>query len=139
MTTEIIDRATPQRAGDLVADPLAAGAVIPAGRMYILDGDGNAVIASSASARPVRAVTRRQAVQADGDTATDGSLGCFRFVNDATAPVTRADIGAIAYVVDGQTVAKSGSAIAGVIFDVEDAGVWVQISASAPTAPVVTP
>lgn len=122
------DRATPQRAGDLVADPLAVGVTIFTGAMYILDDDGNATPATAAAETPVRAVARKRAVQAEGDTHTDGALGVYQFANSAgAAEITRADIGANAFAADDQTVAKTGTCKAGVVFDVDDDGVWVRI------------
>ncbi|WP_197904962.1 hypothetical protein [Acidovorax sp. 210-6] len=66
MTALTKDRPTAQRAGDLVADPLAAAVTIYAGAMYVLDGSGNATPATAAATTPVRAVARKRAVQAQG-------------------------------------------------------------------------
>ena len=58
--------------------------------------------------------------------------GCYRFGNSSAGDLIAAiDIGASCYVVDDQTVAKTSGtntrSIAGVIRDVDAAGVWVEI------------
>lgn len=128
MTALTKDRPTAQRAGDLVADPLAASATIYAGSMYVLDGLGDATPATAAATTPVRAVARKRAVQADGDDYTDGARGTFCFANTVGGTaITRAHIGANAFATDDQTVANAGTCTAGEILDVDDSGVWVRI------------
>ena len=58
--------------------------------------------------------------------------GNFCLANSAGADeITAADIGKVCYIVDNQTVAKTdGTATrspAGIVDDVDDAGVWVNI------------
>ena len=128
MTALTKDRPTAQRAGNLVADPLATGVTIYAGAMYVLDGSGDATPATAAATTPVRAVARKRAVQAQGDELTDGARGVFCFANSTGGTeITRADIGANAFAVDDQTVANAGTCIAGEILDVDEGGVWVRI------------
>ena len=128
MTALTKDRPTAQRAGDLVADPLAAGVTIYAGAMYVLDGSGDATPATAAATTPVRAVARKRAVQAEGDELTDGARGVFCFANSSGGTeITRVHIGENAYAVDDQTVANAGTCVAGEILDVDDGGVWVRI------------
>ena len=128
MTALTQDRPTPERDGRRVSDPLAAAAVIYAGALYVLDSAGAAAAATAAATTPVRAVATARASAAAGDSRVEGALGVFRFDNDGDA-ITRADIGATVYVVDDQTVAKTGTAKAGVVVDVDEAGVWVRIGA----------
>ena len=128
MTALTKDRPTPEREGRLVADPLAAAAVIYAGALYVLDSAGAAAAATAAATTPVRAVATARASAAAGDSRVEGALGVFRFDNGSgAAELTRADIGGDAFVVDDQTVAKTGTAKAGVVVDVDEAGVWVRI------------
>ena len=128
MTALTKDRPTAQRAGNLVADPLATGVTIYAGAMYVLDGSGDATPATAAATTPVRAVARKRAVQAEGDELTDGARGTFCFANSSGGTaITRAHIGENAYAVDDQTVANAGTCVAGEILDVDDGGVWVRI------------
>ena len=77
MTALTKDRLTSEREGRLVSDPLATGATIYAGSMYVLDAAGDATPATAAATTPVRAVARKRAAHADGDTATDGSWAAF--------------------------------------------------------------
>lgn len=125
MTALTEDRATAQRAGDLVADPLAAGALLFAGGMYALAA-GLAVSIAAATGGAVRAVARTRASTAAGDSIVEGKLGVFRFNNEEDA-ITREDIGTEVFAIDDQTVAKAGAVTAGVVVDVDDTGVWVRI------------
>ena len=128
MTALTKDRHTPERDGRLVSDPLAAGVVIYAGAMYVLDASGRATPATAAATTPVRAVARKRAMYAAGDYATDGALGVFRFDNSAGADeIKPADIGAACYAADDQTVKKAGDCRAGTVFDVDPTGVWVRV------------
>lgn len=121
------DRPTPERDGRLVADPLAAGATIFAGAMYVLDGAGNATPATAAATTPVRALARQRALAANGDL-TDGVLGVFCFDNSAGADeVKRTEIGAACYCADDATVKKAGTCKAGQVVDVDARGVWVRV------------
>lgn len=135
MTALTQDRPTPERDGRLVADPLATGATIFAGAMYMLNAAGSALPAApqaAATTLVVRAVARQRAVQAQGATATDGARGCFCFDNAAAADaLTRADIGAACYALDDATVAKGHDSNkrpkAGTVLDVTERGVWVRV------------
>ena len=98
--------------------------------MYVLDAAGNAKPATAAATTPVRAVARKRAAHADGDTAADGSLGCFCFDNSAgAAEIKRTDIGAACYAADDQTVKKTGTCRAGTVVDIDTRGVWVRVGA----------
>jgi hypothetical protein len=130
MTALTTDRVTQSREGRNFADPLADGALIYSGAMYALDDAGNAAPAT-ADGGHVRAVALQRADASGGDTHVNGLRTVFGLSNSSTAPVTRADIGKSAFVEDDQTVAKTGAAIAGVIVDVDDAAVWVDIGVAA--------
>ncbi len=130
MTALTKDRLTSEREGRLVSDPLATGATIYAGSMYVLDAAGDATPATAAATTPVRAVARKRAAHADGDTAAVGSLGCFCFDNSAgAAEIKRTDIGAACYAADDQTVKKTGTCRAGTVVDIDTRGVWVRVGA----------
>lgn len=133
MTALTADRNTPRRDGREMSDPLAAGAVIFAGALYALDNTGNAVKAT-AGGNAARGVAQAQAVQANGDSRVQGRRGTYRFANSAgAAEVTRAHIGQPAFVADDQTVGKTGTAVAGLVLDVEDGDVWVDVGAASVT------
>lgn len=129
MAALIQDRTTARRAGNQYSDLLAANTVIYAGAMYALDDTGNAKPATADGGR-ARAVAQARADQARGDEFVHGETGVFLFGNSAAdKEITRADIGKNAFIADDQTVAKTGnaSAIAGVVVDVDDDGVWVRV------------
>ncbi|MBB4287792.1 hypothetical protein [Roseospira goensis] len=128
------DRDTPRRAVTTFTDPVAAGAVIHAGALVMLDADGYAVPAATATGltprgRAAEAVTGGGA---DGDVTVRVERGCFRWANSSGADeITRAHIGAAAYAVDDQTVAATDGtgtrSACGTIRDVDAQGVWVEV------------
>jgi hypothetical protein len=66
--------------------------------------------------------------------------GIFKFANSAAGDaIAQADVGAYAYIVDDQTVAKTDAlatrSIAGVIMQIDSDGVWVEIGADFQNAP----
>lgn len=131
MTALTADRNTPRRDGVQVADPLAAGVVIYTGSMYALDATGAAMPATAAG-NAVRAVADGRASVAAGDTVVEGRKGYYRFANSpGAAELTRADIGKPAFVADDQTVSKTGTAVAGLVLDIDNGEVWVDVGAAA--------
>ena len=130
MTALTKDRLTSEREGRQVTDPLAAGATVYAGSMYVLDASGNATPATAAATQAVRAVARTRASTAQEGSHVDGTLGCFCFDNSAgAAEIKRTDIGAVCYAADDQTVKKTGTCKAGTVIDVDTRGVWVRVGA----------
>ncbi|WP_094462621.1 hypothetical protein [Pannonibacter phragmitetus] len=130
------DRAVRSRALTTHSDPVAADAVIYTGALVCLNAAGNAVPGSTSTTLKARGVATDRVNNTDGaagDVRVTSEVGVFAFANSASADeITRADIGATAYIVDDQTVAKtSGSSTrsaAGRIIDVDAAGVWVEIA-----------
>lgn len=123
------DRNTPERAGDWFVYPLAAGATIHAGAIVALNA-GEAVPGATATGRVTVGVAAQRASTADGDTHFTVRRGIFRFANSAGGDACAlADVGALAYVVDDQTVMRTaaGKSAAGTIMDVDADGVWVRI------------
>lgn len=108
-----------------------AAAKIYAGAIVALNASGKAVPAADTDGLTVAGRAETSAVSGEMVTV---KTGCFRYDN-AAAPgkITVADIGKAAYVADDHTVAKSGtnSVAAGLIFDLDDKGVWVEISPAA--------
>ncbi|MFW5838256.1 MAG: hypothetical protein ACOCVM_09605 [Desulfovibrionaceae bacterium] len=135
MTALTKDRDTKERDGVLFVFPVAAASALHAGGMAALDASGNAVPASADAALTV--VGRvEEAVDntagAAGDQSVHVKRGVFCFANSSAGDeITRADIGEDCYVVDDQTVAKTSDTNArpkaGVVMDVDAAGVWVRI------------
>lgn len=132
------DRNTPQ-----LNDPspaarrgaVAAGQRIWAGALLMRNAAGFLVVASAGlgligAGRAEKRIDN--SAGADGDVQVDFALGTFRFENAAAADeITAADIGALCYAVDDQTVAKTAAANtrspAGIVEDVDDLGVWVRL------------
>lgn len=129
------DRNTRLRTGDVFDDPVAASTVIFAGALVCLNAAGNAVPGATATGLKARGVARSRVDNSGGsagDKHVESSPGTYRFGNSAsTDAIGRGDIGATAYIVDDQTVAKTDGASArspaGTIVDVDDIGVWVRI------------
>lgn len=127
------DRPTPQRANDVRHDPMAANVLLFAGAIVMLDAAGNAIPGKTATGLTPRGVAQEQVDNSAGIAGAahiTSRSGCHRFKNDGS--VTRAHIGAMAYVIDDETVANSdgGSARSalGKIVDVDAVGVWVDIA-----------
>ena len=79
---------------------------------------------------PIRANALRLIAAAGRPVKAYDLLDQMKATHDAAAPPTIADIGATAHVSDDPTVKKSeGSCKAGVVFDVDERGVWVRIGA----------
>lgn len=132
------DRNTPERDGTFLLLPVAANTVIYAGGLVVLE---------AGVAKPGRTATGLLAVGRAEETANNsvgaaGALkirvkaGVFQFANSAAADaIATADIGATAYIVDDQTVAKTAGIVAnaatrsaaGPIVDIDAAGVWVGV------------
>lgn len=135
MTALTADRDTPRRDGVQFSDPVAAATVIYTGSLVVLDAAGNAEPASTATGLVVRGIAQQtidNSAGAAGDLAVETRRGVFRLANSAAADeITRAEIGDTAYIVDDQTVAKTDGtgtrSAAGIIRDVDAAGVWLEI------------
>ena len=129
------DRNTQRRDGVQFCDPVAAGAVIYAGALVVIDAAGNAAPGSTATGLRARGVAQERADNSGGQAGVmkvESRRGTSAFGNSAaTDEITRADIGNTAYIVDDQTVAKTSAtntrSIAGIIRDVDEAGVWIEI------------
>lgn len=129
------DRNTKRRDGRLFSDPVAAATRIFAGSLMCLNATGDAVPGSTSTTLKARGVALEQVDNlsgAAGAVRIQSSRGVFPFANSAAGDqITRADIGANAYIVDDQTVAKTNGtntrSVAGVIRDVDSDGVWIEI------------
>lgn len=105
----------------------AAGEIY-AGALVALNSSGKAVPASDTAG--LRVLGRAETRAKTGEMVTVKS-GCFLFKNSTeAAAIAHADIGNVCYVADDQTVAKTGgtnSIVAGLVYDVENKGVWVLV------------
>ncbi len=129
---------TPERAGEVLNLP-AAAAVIYAGTLVAVDGDGYAKHAAATVG--LRVIGRaEETVDNSGGSAGDLRInvkrGIFKFVNSSTAAVDADDIGKECYVEDNQTVAEmaTGAIRAGIVVGLDDsaASVWVDTRGAAP-------
>ena len=128
-------RNTPERAGEVLGFPVDAGAKIFAGALVVLDG-GYAVPGKTDTG--LVAIGRcEEAVDNTGGGAGALSVlvkgGVFKFGNSAAGDlIAQTDVGAVCYIVDDQTVAKTHAtntrSAAGKIVAVEADGVWVKVS-----------
>lgn len=123
------DRDTPARNGFTHLErTVASGVTVHAGSMV-------GQLAVSATAAPMGTNVNMTALgRAEMPAAAGASLvisrGVFRFNNSGADPVTLADYGKTAYAVDDHTVARTNGsntrAAAGIVRDVDAAGVWVE-------------
>lgn len=128
--------ATVQRHGSIREPAVKGATVIWQGAMTAIDAAGLAVPAGAVAAHKVIGVAKSRADNrsgADGDVRVRAEPGIYRFGNSASSDlIALTDIGAPAYVVDDQTVAKTSSSgarpVAGTIFDVDAQGVWVRFA-----------
>ncbi|MDI3547895.1 MAG: hypothetical protein PWR10_1547 [Halanaerobiales bacterium] len=118
------DRNTPKRDGEFVVVTPKDGVTIYAGSIVAIDSNGELVPASDTAG--IRVIGRAENYS-EGQPVTCRK-GVFGYENDGS--ITSADIGSKCYIVDDQTVGKTttNSIEAGVIFDVDDEGVWVKIN-----------
>lgn len=122
------DRITAERCIKRLGDPLADGAVIPAGAMYCLDDEGKAVPASTNTGGPVRGIALRRADATAGHTHVEGAIGVYLFQNSETDPILPAHVGKKnAKVQDCHTVNLGGTVSAGKVIELTDEGVFVQL------------
>lgn len=134
------NRNTPTRAGNRRGHPVAAAAECFAGAIAVQNATGYAAPATTATgltAIGVFAAHVDNTAGADGDETVEVERGNFHFQNSAGADeITRVHIGKICYLVDDQTVAATDGddgtsgpirSAAGIVDDVDDNGVWVNI------------
>jgi hypothetical protein len=126
------NRNTREREPRLRRYPVLAGEIVYAGGLAALNGStGELEMASDKAGLLV--VGRAEEYVDNGADGLSASVrtGCFLFANSAAHPVALANVGDKCYVEDDSTVsssAGSNSVVAGYVFDVEAAGVWVEIA-----------
>ena len=121
------DRRTPRRSGVDFNDPVAAGAMIHAGALVVINAAGDAAPGTTSLGLKARGIATESVDNAAGGETVNSTTGTYRLGNDGT--IARADIGNSAYIVDDQTVADNDEvntrSVAGKIIDVDSVGVWV--------------
>jgi len=134
MTALTQDRNTPMAMGDLREGAVAAAVKIFAGAIVMRNAAG--FLTPGATATGAIGAGRAEA-QFDNSAGAAGDIqaryrpGVYRYANSGGADeITAAEIGALCYVVDDQTVAKTdGTATrspAGFVDMIDDLGVWVR-------------
>lgn len=120
------NRDTIERDGRDFGFTVASDAIIYQGAMVGLDSNGLAVPASGTGNTPLGVAMG----SAKANEMVVVRRGCFAFDNSSTDAVARVDIGKVCYVVDDCTVKKTvgspAAPVAGLILDVDSAGVWVK-------------
>jgi len=126
------DRNTKRRSGDVLSLPAAADKKFYAGAIVARDAAGRAT--PGATAADILGMGRcAETVDNTGGAAGAVSVkiekGIFHFANSAADPVVVADIGNNCYIEDDQTVSHTDTnqSVAGVVFDVDAQGVWVDM------------
>jgi hypothetical protein len=125
---------TPERDGKTFAAPVAANVRIYAGALVALTAAGFATPGVVATTLKVGGCAKTEANNlggAAGAVTVEFDKGVFRYKNSASADlITIADIGANAFIVDDETVAKTNGgstrSVAGRIVDVDAQGVWIK-------------
>lgn len=127
-------RNTPAKLPGNKAGPVAASTTLYTGAMVMRNAAGYLIEGQTATGLVGvgRALEKADnASGSNGDVTATYDTGVFQFANStSTDEITQAEIGDLCYAVDDQTVAKTdGSAArspAGIIEDVDAAGVWVR-------------
>lgn len=134
MTALTASRNTPAQLGMLRSGPVGAAKTIYAGALLMRTATG--YIVPGATATGCTGVGRAES-SVDNSAGADGAVavayvpGTFLFANSAGADeITIADVGALAWIVDDQTVAKTDGGTtrspAGIIEGIDATGVWVR-------------
>jgi len=128
-------KATEELCGD---DPVAKytllnDAVLYAGAIVAIDSNLEAQPAANTAGFRVVGVAQIKTDNADDGESAKVKSGIFLLDNSSTSPITRAGIGSVCYVEDDETVAgtTSVSIAAGLVHDVDSAGVWVDMTPAA--------
>ncbi len=141
MTALTAGRNTPYRTGERLVLPVAANTLLYVGALAALDASGN--VTPGATAAGLKGIGRVE-VEADNSAGAAGDIhavirpGIYRWENSAAADeITATEVGLVCYLVDDQTVAKTDSggtrSPAGIVFEVDSAGVWVASGLTVPS------
>lgn len=133
MTALATDRNTARMEGGERLLDVAEAVKIYAGSLVMRDANGNATPGVAATGGQGAGRAEEQVDNSDGaagDLTVRVKSGVYRFANSSSGDaITKADIGAMAFIVDDQTVAKTSNSgtrsPAGVITGVDTLGVWV--------------
>jgi len=146
MSALTADRATAQRQGDDFSYPCTAAVTCRAGGIAVLDSSGNVKPAITGTGLVCVGMFIEEADNSAGAAAAINAKvrrGTFRFGNSASSDaITKAEIGDVCYLVDDQTVAKTSDSatrsVAGIIAEVDSAGVWVRMGYESYASPATS-
>ncbi|WP_028535604.1 hypothetical protein [Paludibacterium yongneupense] len=133
MTAATADRNTGYREARIVAIPVAAGQIVHAGLLVMVNANGFA-LEGKTEADLTYAGRAEQYVDnsagADGAKSVQVSRGvAFKWANSTDDPIGQSSFGKPCFVEDNQTVAKTNSnntrAQAGIVLGIDPDGVWV--------------
>lgn len=135
MTAATKNRNTPHRLGLSRGHLVAAATECFAGTIAVINATGfveSGTTATGLTAAGVFEHYQDNTAGADGDQVVEVKRGNFYLANSAGADeITAADVGQVCFIVDNQTVAKTDGTTtrspAGIVDDVDDNGVWVNI------------
>lgn len=128
------DRHTFSRDGKGYEYPMAADKEIFGGSLVVLDASGNAEPGTTATGKIAVGKCAAYKDNTDGS-AADVNVrvepGIHQWVNSTGDPLTKTSIGDTVYVEDDETVCatSSGKSSAGIMVDIDSAGVWVKTEA----------
>ena len=132
MTALTADRNTPEKSNAESVGLLGANQSIFIGSILMRNASGHLIKGATATGSTgVGRAEGRGVSTTAGVTAQTYRPGIFRFANSAAGDlIATADIGAVCYIVDDQTVAKTNGtntrSAAGIIDGVDAQGVWVR-------------
>lgn len=129
------DRNTVKRDGKNFEFPVKAATLIYAGAVVCINASGLAIAGAATFGLKTVGIAKERADNTDGangDIRVKVERGVYRLANSAsTDAIALADVGRRCYLVDDQTVAKTDNLgarpVAGIVEDVDSAGVWVRI------------
>ncbi len=127
------DRPTPKRTGMHLSLPVAAATKIFAGAIVCVNTSNLAVKGAVSTTLKAVGVAKEQVdnTGAAGEQRIEVERGVFQFANSSAGDlIALQDIGSQCFIVDDNTVAKTNGtstrSVAGIVRDVDAAGVWVE-------------
>lgn len=134
MSATTTDRNTSYKDVQILGVAIAAGVSVLAGTIAVLNADGFGQMGATANDLIYVGCFEESA---DNSAGLDGDVKAkvrrekaFNWENDATDPVTQANLGQVCYIVDNQTVAATDGggtrSTAGVVWAIDEDGVWVK-------------
>ncbi len=130
------DKNSPKTKGEIITVPVAAATKIFAGGLVAIDANGYLVPASDTAGLKVIGIAdyaTDNSQGANGDVSVNVSRGVVKVDNSATHAVAQVNVGGAVFVEADDVVASqsTNSIVAGIVVELADDGVWVDVSAAA--------